>query len=49
MSEEYDHYLSFLLMGNNHTGKTSLLRRYVNLTYYDHSLLTEDEFVRKKI
>ena len=48
MSEEYDYYLDFLLMGNKGVGKTSLLRRYVNLTYYDHSSLTGLDFVRKK-
>ncbi len=45
MSEEYDYYLQFLLMGNKGVGKTSLLRRYINLIYhYD----TEDDYVRKK-
>jgi len=49
MSEEYDHYLRILLMGNNYIGKTSLLRRYVEETYDDNYFFVPVDFVRKKI
>ncbi len=48
MSQGYDYYLRFLLMGNNYMGKSSLLRRYVEHIYDDSYFFFPEDFVRKK-
>ncbi len=49
MSQGYDYYLRFLLMGNYSVGKTSLLLRYVEDIYEANYYSFLEDFVRKKI